>query len=278
MNRLKLTSIILALSLAISACGAGASTPDPTQTLQAVYTAAAVTMTAQAALFTATPLPLPTDTNTPEPTATAAVTNTPAAAIIPPANQATGDLSAYQADVTIPDGTVIAAGTAFTKTWQMYNKGTTTWTTGYRIVFVSGEAMSGASTALAAEVKPGQSANISVNMVAPVGSGTKTGYWRLQNASGTYFGDQVSVQIVVGGTAGPTATVTPTGTVVATATTGSRTVVDYTVVSGDTCMGIVTAHPPMTKEELLDLNPSQPDLCQKLKDSSLLGTTIKIYQ
>lgn len=99
------------------------------------------------------------------------------------------DWAKFVADVTIPDGTVIAPGAAFTKTWRLTNIGTATWTTSYKLVFESGEAL-GAKTSVAMPktVKPGESVDLTVNMTAPATSGTFRGNWKLQNASGVKFG------------------------------------------------------------------------------------------
>ncbi|MBI2332298.1 MAG: hypothetical protein HYU84_09110, partial [Chloroflexi bacterium] len=110
-----------------------------------------------------------------------------------------------------PDGTVLTPGSAFTKTWSLQNTGSCDWTTSYSIVFYSGNSMSGATTALSAAVSPGGSTDVSVSLTAPSTSGSYTGYWRLQNASGTSFGEAVYVQIAVSGST-PTPTSTSTAT------------------------------------------------------------------
>jgi hypothetical protein len=112
-------------------------------------------------------------------------------------------------DVTIPDGTILAPGESFTKTWLFQNTGTCTWSTSYSIALVSGSAMSGSTTALTSSVSSGGQINASVSMVAPSTNGTYTGYWKLANATGTAFGQSVYVQIVVSDDA---ATITPTPT------------------------------------------------------------------
>ena len=99
------------------------------------------------------------------------------------------DWAQFIADVTITDGSTMAAGTAFTKTWRLKNIGTCTWTTSYAVVFYSGEAMGGPSSqALTSTVAPGGTIDISVNLVAPTTPDTHIGNWRLRNASGTIFG------------------------------------------------------------------------------------------
>ena len=46
---------------------------------------------------------------------------------LPPVNEACVDKPVFVADVTIPDNTVIAPGTTFTKTWRVRNDGNCTW-------------------------------------------------------------------------------------------------------------------------------------------------------
>ncbi len=99
------------------------------------------------------------------------------------------DQAQFVADVTIPDGTVLAAGTTFTKTWRLKNIGTCTWGSGYRLVFSSGAQMGGpAEVNLPYSVAPGQMVDVSVTLTAPSTPGTHRGYWMLKNASGILFG------------------------------------------------------------------------------------------
>lgn len=129
----------------------------------------------------------------------------------------------YISDVTIPDGTAITAGTAFTKTWRVQNTGTCPWNVNYKLTFISGEAMSGPASAALSDVPPGGTLDISVNLVAPTSAGNFTGRWRLTNALGAQFGtngNPLTVVITVPGTPTPTptATLTPTATATFTAT------------------------------------------------------------
>jgi uncharacterized repeat protein (TIGR01451 family) len=102
----------------------------------------------------------------------------------------TCDRAAFVADVTIPDGTAMAGGTAFTKTWRLQNVGTCTWTTSYRLVFAGGDLMGVSSSAfnLPTSVAPGGTVDLSLNLTAPITAGNYIGYWKLRNASGTDFG------------------------------------------------------------------------------------------
>jgi hypothetical protein len=113
----------------------------------------------------------------------------PAAVTASPASAATCDWAQFVADVTVPDGTRFDPAATFTKTWRLRNIGTCTWTTGYTMVYDSGEKM-GATTSVALpnSVAPGQTVDVSVNMTAPSTAGHYIGYWKFKNASGTLFG------------------------------------------------------------------------------------------
>ncbi len=98
------------------------------------------------------------------------------------------DKVAFIADVTVPDYTNFAPNASFTKTWRLKNIGTCTWTTAYSTTYFSGDPMSAVYPVLMPySVAPGQSVDVSVNMVAPSVSGTYKGNWGLKNASGTTF-------------------------------------------------------------------------------------------
>jgi hypothetical protein len=145
-------------------------------------------------------------TNTPQPP----VTDTPAPPTVTPTAACT-DLAAFISDVTVPDNTYFPPSTSFTKTWRLKNAGTCTWTTGYALVFDSGNIMSGpTSQNLAGTVAPGATVDISVVLTSPASNGTHRGNWKLRNDRGTIFGlsggGPFYVQIIVGPTptSGPT--------------------------------------------------------------------------
>lgn len=200
--------------LLLSACGAGGTATA--NGAAASYTAAAKTVfAAQTAAAISTPSSMPTLSPLPQisPILTRTITPTSRVANTVPPVTSSCDNSAYVSDVTIPDGTVIAPGGGFTKTWSIRNAGTCDWSTSYALAFLSGSAMDGSTTKLSASVSAGDAVNISVGMYAPKTAGTYTGYWRMQNAVGTFFGESVFVKIVVSnGTVTITTTPTKTGT------------------------------------------------------------------
>jgi hypothetical protein len=153
------------------------------------------------------------------------VTPTPTIATIPPT---ACDKAAFVADVTVPDGTTMYPGQAFTKTWELKNVGTCAWTSAYQLVFVSGAQMGGPNSAnfplqQGQTVPVGKNVRVSVNLTAPMAAGSYRGYWMFKNPSGQQFGIGTQgttpwwVDIKVSGPTvtpgGPTATpsATPTG-------------------------------------------------------------------
>jgi hypothetical protein len=206
----------LALTTALSACNAAAPTPSTDQVVSEIFTQGAQTLIA---LNTpaSSPTPLPASTTTPTPTPTL-VPLTTAPILISPTNapienHTTGSLrksnapirvdyslcdsSAYVDDVTIPDGTVLAPGESFVKTWTLQNTGFCMWKANYTVKFFVGDAMSGLETEIGRTVVSGRHAEISITLTAPALEGTYTGYWLLTDDYGMSFGMPFYVQIVV---------------------------------------------------------------------------------
>ena len=99
------------------------------------------------------------------------------------------DRAQFVVDVNIPDGTVLAPGASFTKTWRLKNVGSCEWTTSYQLVFSSGEQMGAVSSAaFPQKVAKGQTVDISINMTAPSAAGSHRSYWIFKNANGSLFG------------------------------------------------------------------------------------------
>ena len=217
----RILTLFVGFALLLAACrGRGA---EPTATL----TSAPATDTAAPVATTAAPPATDTSAPTSAPSETpAAPSETPAAtpdaageasatpAVTPPPVSSGTNLADFIADITAPDGTDFTPGEAFVKTWQLRNAGTATWTTGYSLVYVSGEHMGGpTSVPLPNEVAPGAAVDISVDLIAPAKLGTYTGFWMLSTPSGDLFGlgatanqpVYVQIDVVIGGTPQPTA-------------------------------------------------------------------------
>ena len=107
----------------------------------------------------------------------------------PEASPVVCDAANFIADVTVPDGAIFLPNEKFTKTWRIKNIGSCTWTSSYSLVFDKGDAMSGSATqAFSDIVVPGQTVDVSVNLMAPSSPGKYKGYWKLRNSSGEIFG------------------------------------------------------------------------------------------
>ncbi len=230
-TRLMKAQIVLALgALLIASCGGGnAADATPTVDMVQVQTLAVETFSAaltQTAIAAPSDTPAPTLTLAPTlpalPTSTAGTpfgaANTPGA----PAGGATKSCYGltFVKDVTIPDNTQMDPGKAFTKTWQVLNSGSCAWETGFKFQSTGGNAMGASAFTLTSAVSAGSVFEISVPMTTPSAAGTVRGNWRMSNASGQFFGDEVFVVIVVGsGSAATTGTATATATATATSTT-----------------------------------------------------------
>jgi hypothetical protein len=196
-----LLSIIILSAILLGACnlpsGQNDGDADPTSvastiiasTANAVFTHAAETAAAVNGIPSATTAPeataLPTNTLIPTiPPITA--TNTPI-----PCNRAS-----FVKDVNYPDNTEVAAGASFTKTWQIQNNGSCTWTSGYVLLFDSGDQMGAPATATitAGTVAPGATVNISVDLTAPATPGTYQGKFKLRSPDNIVFGINADAQ------------------------------------------------------------------------------------
>jgi len=109
----------------------------------------------------------------------------------------TVDHATLASDATLPAGTAVLTGQAVLKTWRVTNSGTSTWD-GYKLIFVQGDQMGGASPVSIPTTAPSQETNISVSLQAPSTSGNKVGYWQIVNRDGVYVdGGRLSVNINV---------------------------------------------------------------------------------
>ncbi len=144
-------------------------------------------------LFVTSTLPAP-PASTPTPTAT------PEGFLPRPEDCA--DKAVLLEDVTIPDGTILAQGESFTKTWRLINTGACPWDAGYSLVFLAGERMSAPDSVALTITLPGESVDVSVQLIAPSVKGSYMGIFGLRNPLGQAVmigsSDNIWVKIVVG--------------------------------------------------------------------------------
>lgn len=114
----------------------------------------------------------------------------------------------FVADITVPDNSMFAPGTPFTKIWRIRNDGTCTWGSGgyalHTLTFVGGTRLANSGgVPLPPRVGPGEEIDISIPMVAAIYDGRYISQWKLQFDNGSLIGFGPSgqaplyVQIVV---------------------------------------------------------------------------------
>ncbi len=111
-------------------------------------------------------------------------------------------------DVTVPDDTHMDAGQSFTKTWKFKNTGTCPWV-GYKLVFALGNQMGAPDSAPVPQTLPGDTVDISVDLVAPAADGNYAAYFTLHTDKDQYVPIGLEktfwVKIIVGKGSPPTA-------------------------------------------------------------------------
>lgn len=137
-------------------------------------------------------------------------------------------------DVTIPDGTRMTASQPFSKTWRLLNAGSCAWTKDYAIIWFSGEIFSAIrEQTFSGTIRPGQSVDITVDMLAPRNAGVHQSNWKLRDPRGVLFGIGPTgdapfwVRIEVEELATPTASLQPSLTVTPTPATVTRGTLEF---------------------------------------------------
>lgn len=176
--------VLVIVALAQLACSmpiASAPTATPifiiTPVVNPAETQAPTSTSPVPVVVTATPNPVqPTATNTPASSNNGGQTGGQ--------TQACTYLATFIADVSIPDDTVLAPGSTFTKTWRVRNDGTCTWGPNnalHALAFTGGSKLNAPDqVSLAGVVAPGKTVDLSVNMSAPSGAGTYVSEWKLR--------------------------------------------------------------------------------------------------
>lgn len=204
-KNLLVISLLMTISVLAASCGPRVE-PTPTVDPQAIMTEVAQTISAElteVALLTpsptatvpptATPQPLPTQALPPAPTSPSGTTNLPQ--ILP----TDAPDNAKLIDETVPDDTLFAKNSRFTKTWKLENSGTTTWNSNYKLIYIYGEIMTESLIInITKDVAPKVQVEIPVVFQAPDKDGTYISYFQMMNDKGQQFGEQIWVKIIVG--------------------------------------------------------------------------------
>ena len=161
--------------------------PSPTIEIQREITEIASPLASQAdsleivSIRTSTPLP----SLTPDPSTAVYVDDSTPLDPDAPCNAAQ-----YIRDVTIPDNTVVNPKEKFTKVWAIRNVGKCTWKKGEYAMVLNWGAEMGTDrlVPLTFDVKPGQTAELAIDMEAPAVPACWQSNWMLQDGEGNRFG------------------------------------------------------------------------------------------
>ena len=213
---IKNLSIILLMGIVLSACGGQPTqiTVVPTEPPATTATEAPATETPTQAVIVETGVTPVTDTATPS------ATLIPTAFVPDNAADCT-NLASFVSDVTIPDNSPVTAGETFTKTWRIQNKGTCIWWSGYTLTHYSENAMSAPASVPLPVTNPGETADISVDLVAPSVPGTYRGNFVVKNPAGLIMqiDEDSRLWLIINVTSAPTGAPTSTGVPTSTSVT-----------------------------------------------------------
>lgn len=134
--------------------------------------------------------------------ATLVPTPVPPTPTLPPTPQAaqsgscTNGLS-FIADVTIPDGTIVTAGSSMDKRWEVKNTGTCNWEEGYTLRLISGPEMGVAKEQALIPSRSGSQMVIRIVFTAPDEPGIQRSAWQAFDPEGNPFGDAFFIEVQV---------------------------------------------------------------------------------
>lgn len=206
-NKILIVSILLALGVFLFSCSTNQGEQTEAVDTDAIRTQSVATF---ASSLTETLVAVPTNSPTPR---VVDITETPPIVTVtleasPTTNPCYNLI--YLEDVTIPDGTQMKAGETFTKTWLVQNVGGCAWRAGFTFQHFGGDSMRGSTVTLAEAIPTGAKREISVQLVVPSGiNGVIESAWRMADENGSFFGDTLTVQIIVGDITTPAVTSTP---------------------------------------------------------------------
>jgi hypothetical protein len=105
-------------------------------------------------------------------------------------------------DISLPDRTVLLPNMAATKTWKIKNTGTCTWDPTYTFNYVKGSVLGSTSVKIDKLVAPGESYEVSVDLVTPAANGEYTTWWQMRSPNGMNFGQTIWYDIIVSASSG----------------------------------------------------------------------------
>ena len=173
----KILSLIFIAAILLSACGAQAP-EEATEAIDAAVDSATETSVPATKTEEPTSTPVSEDISTP----TLEPTLIPTATLPPPENAADCTNEAvFVSDITVPDYSDLNIGEAFTKTWEIRNTGTCIWWSGYTLSHYSESSFSAPESVPLPHTNAGETAIISIDLIAPDVAGTYQGNFVIKN-------------------------------------------------------------------------------------------------
>ncbi len=206
-TRILSITIILIFGVLLFSCGT--NNAQQTDNADALRTEAVETYAASLTQVLVV-LPSASPTLTVEPTLTATPTTDVTATLETPAVANPCYKLLWIEDRSIPDGTAMKPNEVFTKTWYVQNNGGCAWAPGFTFSNFGGDPMRGQTIVFTEPVPAGAKRELSIELVVPSNqNGLIQSSWRMTDENGLFFGDTLSVNIVVGTVTTPTVTKVP---------------------------------------------------------------------
>lgn len=103
----------------------------------------------------------------------------------------------FARDVTIPDFSIVAAGSLLDKQWLVQNSGSCNWDNLYRIRLVSGDGLGASPEQALYPARAGMQATLRILFTAPMVQGEYYSEWQAFDSQGIPFGDTFFIKIIV---------------------------------------------------------------------------------
>jgi len=100
-------------------------------------------------------------------------------------------------DMTIPDLSIIPAGSAIDKQWLFQNSGSCNWDNRYRLRLVGGDAMGASPEQALYPARAGMQVIVRIFFTAPLEAGEYFSEWQAFDAKGIPFGEVFFIKIIV---------------------------------------------------------------------------------
>ncbi len=155
-----------------------------------------LTLPTAAALPSRTPVDSQQITPTLPGTAAVANTSSPPTRRPSPAADCQDDLQ-FVADLTIPDGSMLARLAEVDKRWQVQNTGTCSWDSRYKLIHILGPDLGMPAEQSLYPARAGAAAVIRMLLTTPLEPGVYTSAWQAQSPVGELFGDVIYIEFQV---------------------------------------------------------------------------------